>query len=464
MKKLFPLLILIASCHFLNAQTGWQELGTGGNALNANCSIYSICSDSGGVVYTSGCFTDSLSVLNGITYVAKWNPLPGNWSVLGESSWLNAGVSICVDQAHNVYAASNDTDSTGKYYVAKWDYMLNSWSKLGTGTSSINANNSIVTLCTDKYGNVYAAGNFTDINGNYYVAKWDGTNWSELGTGIYSSSPSGFIMAITSDTFGNIYAGGNFRENDSLGGKLYVAKWNGASWIDLGEGTAGALNAINLIQALATDVAGNVYAGGQFTDGSGKFYVAKWDGSAWSELGTLTANGPIYTLCTDKNSNVFAGGYFTNSSGHCYVAKWDGTNWSELGTGVNALNADSVIFTLTSDASGNVYAGGYFTDSIVRTAGHEYVAVYNEIRAGITILTDSKISVYPNPAHAFVNVKIPASDLGDKYTLISDVGQVVNTGTLKNLGNNIDISALPQGLYLLRIGNNPYGLFKIAKE
>ena len=55
---------------------------------------------------------------------------------------------------------------------------------------------------------------------------------------------------------------------------------------------------------------------------------------AWSELGGLNglgANGTIYSMCKDAVGNIYAAGTFTNSSGNRYVAKYNGTSWSELG-------------------------------------------------------------------------------------------------------------------------------------
>ena len=62
---------------------------------------------------------------------------------------------------------------------------------------------------------------------------------------------------------------------------------------------------------------------------SGHPYVAKYNGSSWSELGganSLGANSAIYAINSDHISNIYVAGYFTNSSGKEYVAKFDGNN------------------------------------------------------------------------------------------------------------------------------------------
>jgi hypothetical protein len=64
-----------------------------------------------------------------------------------------------------------------------------------------------------------------------------------------------------------------------------------------------------------------------------------------------------------------AGG-FTNSADEQYVAKWDGSRWTELGAGANGLHANGLIYALATDNAGNVYTAGHFTNSV----GKYYVA------------------------------------------------------------------------------------------
>lgn len=181
---------------------------------------------------------------------------------------------------------------------------------------------------------------------------------------------NGTIYAATSDATGKIYAGGNFR---NAANNNFVARWDGTDWSELGSGAA-ALNANGSILTLAT-YGNTIYAAGGFTKNS-RAYVAKWDGASWSELdsaNSLHANGPIYAIAVDKSGNVYAAGGFTNASSKHYVAKWNGKSWSELGGGPTALNANNAIFALAVDTFGDVYAGGYFANA----SGKEYVAKWD---------------------------------------------------------------------------------------
>ena len=62
-------------------------------------------------------------------------------------------------------------------------------------------------------------------------------------------------------------------------------------------------------------------------------YVVKWDGNSWSKLGSVndSFNGDVRTIAQDKDGNIYAGGEFTNTKGQSYIAKYNGTIWSEFG-------------------------------------------------------------------------------------------------------------------------------------
>jgi hypothetical protein len=111
-----------------------------------------------------------------------------------------------------------------------------------------------------------------------------------------------------------------------------------SGWIELGGTNTSTFN--NSISSIIIDASGNIYAGGYFTNGNGKEYVAKWNGNSWIELGgtNISAfNSWISSITTDAQGNVYAAGNFTNDDRNRYVAKWNGTAWSELGVQIPPL-------------------------------------------------------------------------------------------------------------------------------
>ncbi|MEI6509229.1 MAG: T9SS type A sorting domain-containing protein [Bacteroidota bacterium] len=230
--------------------------------------------------------------------------------------------------------------------------QLNQWTKQPINCCGAHC------FTSDRNGNIYAAGDITNISGKFIVLKQNGVNWVELGTGLNAPNP---ITAMCTDTFGNVFA---TCLSDSLN-DLLVYKWNGTFWNRLGNGISKLVTgSYNYIYSLSTDRLGNIYAAGNFFDSLGYYYVAKWNGTAWTELGedtnALAANNYIYSIVTDTENNIYAAGNFTNNNGFYYVAKWNGSKWAELGTGANALNANLPIITILEDGSGKIYARGIF--------------------------------------------------------------------------------------------------------
>jgi hypothetical protein len=249
--------------------TGWAELGATGvaSATVAETAIYTILADGSGNVYAAGSFKDG----NNKFYVDKWNGAA--WSELGTGgNALNANGSIrsiAVDAAGNIYAAGNFTDGNGLHYVAEWNGAT--WSELGTGSAALDAVSPIHAITADPSGHVYVA--YDDTTANFYVAEWNGSSWSQVGTGANALNPNNAINVLTTDAAGNLYAAGNFTD---INGTQFVAKWNDTTWSELGT-NGNALNPNSYILAIAVDSAYNVYAGGYFTDGNNNYYVAEYD-------------------------------------------------------------------------------------------------------------------------------------------------------------------------------------------
>ncbi|CAF4576832.1 unnamed protein product [Rotaria sp. Silwood1] len=229
----------------------------------------------------------------------------------------------------NVYVSGAFTNSNGKFYVAKWNGT--GWSELG-GSNSLAANNSIGAICSDPAGNIYAGGNFTNSNGKRYIAKWNSSTWSELG-GNNSLAANDYIQSMNCDVTGNVYVTGAFTNSS---GKCYMAKWSGNTWIELSL-TNSSMFTTSPLSYISFDSQGNVYTSGFFIDGANyKRRVIKWNGSMWSEVGgsnslggvNYNVNCQLYGMYVDKNSNkVFAATTFPeNDGGKTYLGYAQGSN------------------------------------------------------------------------------------------------------------------------------------------
>lgn len=187
------------------------------------------------------------------------------------------------------------------------------------GAYCIASANAIVVIGTD----VYVGGDFTHAGPDKinFIAKWDGNSWSDLGEGV-----NGVVRTIAVD--GNdLYVGGNFTQAGGVAAN-YIAKWNGSSWTPLGSG----LND----QVYTLEIAGDkLYAGGNFTEAGENpaNRIAEWNGTTWTALGEGT-NDTVRDIAI-IDDNLYVGGYFTTAGTETinYIARWDGVDWQAVGAG-----------------------------------------------------------------------------------------------------------------------------------
>lgn len=461
MKKIYP--CLIAACIFTmaKAQT-WSELG-GPNSLGANNWIEAICTDRAGNIYAGGNFKNNA----GEYYVAKYN---GNsWSQLGgpTSTAINDIIyDLCSDIHGNIYAAGVFTNTSEHVYVAEFNGQT--WAEVGGLNALANLGDfktkEIICLYSDNAGNLYAGGQFTNPQGNEFVAKWNGSQWTELG-GANSLRANGYIYSICGDSLGNIYAAGGFT-GDS--GTSYVAKYNGVGWSQLGNiGAYKGDNSNTVITSICSDPLGNIYAAGLFVDISNHYYVAKWNGLAWSELGGmpgLAANNNIYSVNRDANGNIYTGGAFSNQQEKVYMAEWNGASWTNTG-GPAGYNDINFILAMCRDPYNNIYVAGTFTDSL----GGYYVAKYGN---AVTTSENNyaapveEVQLFPNPTTGNLRL-ISTTELNTPVSIFDMNGQLVfRKGLTGTKTPELDVHSLPAGSYLLELktkdGNSKS--FRFIKE
>jgi hypothetical protein len=316
-------------------------------------------------LYAGGGFYPTGNRKYPIRYLARWDG--SGWSGLGAG--VNGEVrALACDSLGNLYAGGffDSAGSVSARHIAKWDGKT--WSALGSGMDSV-----VNALAVDAGGRLFAGGEFSlaGATSAHHIAMWDGMGWSALGEGTGACTTRtflfrSFVSALAFDKNGNVYAGGNF--NFAGGVPINnVARWDGEQWHALGGGLAGKYGNV-IVDALAFDSRGSLYAGGsfEFADGQTADRIAKWDGERWSSLGSglgTNSGAEVWTILPDDRGNIYVGGYLRISYGNMAngVAKWDGAEWHTLGSGMNADTA-AVEFVCDLDWgwSGQLFAGGIF--------------------------------------------------------------------------------------------------------
>lgn len=239
-------------------------------------------------------------------------------------------------------------------------YAMSVWQEVGQGSASgggISENSGLSgwpEIDVAPNGTVYVA--WTDnSSGNYevYVKAWDGYGWTEVGNG--SASGGGISNNQGDSLWATIVADSTnapivaWHDNSSGQNQIYVRRWNGTNWEELGQASARAggisqtdgNSAFPSIQVLPSGVP--IVAWDVETQGDSEIYVRQFNGVEWVEFGTGSAsNGGISNNSGDSwRPSLAVSPYgvpyvawhdhsFSYNS-DIYVRKFDNGSWVELG-------------------------------------------------------------------------------------------------------------------------------------
>jgi hypothetical protein len=295
-------------------------------------------------------------------YVCARRRATGQWDALGPPATGDFVYTVCVANDGTIFVGGA---FTGWHAQAGWDYLVKwengVWARVG-GASAFNA--SVRALCMSPNPRIlYIGGLFTNAGGatGDYVAQYnmDGNTVTPLGGG-----GTGIVYALALAPNGDLYVGGDFANWDGLGAGDNIVVWDlsAGDWAAVGQGLDSIVRAL-----VVAPFTGHLYAGGDFAnDGTPTAMrcVANWDGTAWAEVGGGLDNGGgtgrVYALACDAAGNLYAGGIFTQTddgllTGLSNIACYDGNCWQALGPG-----CDDTVYGLALGPDGLVHAGGDF--------------------------------------------------------------------------------------------------------
>ena len=433
---------------------------------------------------------------NPSAFLFRYDPEPGTWAVPGRSDGLQSRArALAAGPDGRLYAAGDFrfAGPTRADYVAAWDGAA--WALLGGGLDG-----SAAALAVGG-GRVYVGGAFTAAVGggggrveSPGVAVWDPdqAQWTSLGGGVV-----GPVHALLASPEGLYVAGGFDAVVQWDGAEVIVedvARWDPAAgqWAAVPGG-----HGVDVPFALARDADGALYLGGVHIlpdlrgvarvarlgpgaeawttlrdrvgpevralavegvpGAGGRLYagvrgdgVWVWDGAAWADLGGLSR--PEALLLT--GGSVVAAGKD--------VVRWDGAAWSPLGGGI-ATESGALFPQAYALAAwdGGVCVGGEF-----RFAGFSprvpsvNVGCYGPFGTAMAPPPGGagvRVSVSPNPLGGRGTVRFDLGRPADvRWSLFDVRGRRVARGAPGPLPAGpssflLDISALPPGLYVLRL-------------
>ena len=86
----------------------------------------------------------------------------------------------------------------------------------------------------------------------------------------------------------------------------------------------------------------------------------------------------------------------------------------------------------------------------------------NEEETFVEIISSEDILIYPNPVADVLNIKVPRDKAINNVILYSIDGRIIYDKRLIN--NQIDVSFLPLGVYILKTDYSETATFKIIKQ
>jgi plastocyanin len=113
----------------------------------------------------------------------------------------------------------------------------------------------------------------------------------------------------------------------------------------------------------------------------------------------------------------------------------------------------------------NLNAGThYFVCSSHASLGMKGTIIVQSITSISENQLSESISIYPNPANDFINVKADSKMLGMNYKLIDPTGRQVLNGKLNNEMTSLDIRQFASGIYLFQLNAKNEEIIKVLKK
>ncbi len=342
--------------------------------------------------------------------------------------------------------------------------------------------------------------------GVVYVWDFDGADWNETliePTLANEDQDFGWSVALHNDTL--IVGARHDDDNGVESGAIYLfthnagGSWNqqkvlannGAGEDEFGSGVAIEGERVFASAAKRTNVNGNeageLYILSECTPGSSTLTVTSCDDYTWNltnqtydqsgqyqttvvgpngcdsviTLDLTIQTGPTasfeVTAC-DEYTWAANGQSYTNTGAYTTTVSNPGGNFcdSVLTLNLTINNSSSELLNLeiepggSVDVNGEVYdTPGNYTQTLVNAAGCDSTLnIIIELVTGLPDESASVLSIYPNPTDGEVVIagELPAATRAEVYSLS---GRRVMQPEV--VGNRLDISALPEGMYLLKL-------------
>jgi hypothetical protein len=408
---------------------------------------------------------------------------------------------------NNTVLTSSGSDDI---FLAKYDFDGNIQWVVRGGGPGYNLSRSV---STDRVsGNIYITGSFS---GSAHFGSKDITSFGGDDIFLIAYDSSGSVLwaknfgskigdvgyGITTGNLGNIAVTGTFGDTADFGGKkliakgksdIFIAKYTSAGdllWAEQAADTSYGQGA-----SVVMDSKENVYVTGRFyfdgsgivpdCDGTGNIYIAKYNSDGVKQWMKCAGNGGEESgdaIALDSSGYIYVTGGFDFridfGSGQiqnlglidAYIAKFNSSGIAQWSDRIGG-DGDDEGTSVAIDPLGNIlFAGGFsdtcafgsFTllsqhlkDAFVTKIGPE--AFVKEISS-----TNSRISIYPNPAQSAITIEYVNDKKNDDVTveIVNPLGVVFRKNIFRSLDATtfpLSINDLPKGIYFCHVSMNSW--------
>jgi hypothetical protein len=308
--------------------------------------------DNGTVTFTAEGLNPSDEVVSTSNEIpVTVNIQPSGWQQMGGSLGAGANPSLASNGTTTVVAFEESTGSVTNIRVYRWNGST--WVNVGgplSGSSIEDSNATVPSLAVDGNGNPTVAWyEAVGEGGNIYVQKFNGSSWWSVGTEVISvigrdgDDGSSYPPSLALDSNGNpILAWSDYNSDGNE--KIYVRKFDGISWVNVGSGELGTdygtvRRVWNSVPILALDNNGNPAVAWLEND-SGDLMIdaARFTNNNWTPSGYVSSRGYASSLALtlDSRGKPFVA-WHEYALSNIYVKSFDSGFWQNVGSG--ELNA-----------------------------------------------------------------------------------------------------------------------------
>jgi len=359
------------------------------------------------------------------------------------SEWVDASAPKIIEYSASQLSTAMDRNDVPyiaycypldeKLTVKKFDG--NAWSIVGDFTN-VDGTVDVSCLTFDKNNTPYILYADAAIGMRGVIKKFDGTSWVPVGDHLTFNGLQNRTIVV--DDNGIVYIG--FR--NEYNGVASVMKYDGSAWTFVG--SEGFSLSRTEYTSLTLDDKGVPYLAYSDFANDKKITVKKFDGTNWVTLGTqgFSAGQADYITLSFDHGKLYASFKDYANQRRATLMQFDGADWVPVATAFSAGYANFLSLDFDADgrpfaaySNGGTYAYGFcYPITDIQTPGSEDA-------------TASLLSLYPNPNNGTFSVELKKETT---VFVTNSYGQVIWEKFLPAGKTEIDLSAQPKGLYLVK--------------